>query len=134
MADMEKLTKTQKFDLILEALETSIIEDEQREIIVNFVKAEQELLEKRIQKEKERAQKKKAEGDELRKTIFGLLTDEPQTVNDILIALDNEALTSQKVIARLSALVNAGEVTKEQIKVDNKRVMSYRLAGAKIEE
>lgn len=67
-------------------------------------------LDKRAEQAKARAAKAKQEGDELRETIYGVLTDEPQTMAEILAAVQNvtgdTTLTTNKLVPRLSALAD----------------------------
>ena len=83
---------------------------------------------KAAEKAKERAAKK-AEGDDLRARVEAVLTDSPQTVNDILAALDDETLTPAKVVARLTQLRKFEKVTKEEVRVDGRSLVAYKLAA-----
>ena len=118
----KKITKKDNFIEIREVLEKAGEID-----LAAVMSHEIELLENKAIKNKERAAQRKVEGDELRDTISNILTDELQTVDDIVDQIDDEEITKAKVVARLTQLVNLGEAAKEQVKNDdNKKVMAYR--------
>lgn len=85
-------------------------------------------LEQKAVKAAERAAKTKAEGDELRAAVLALVTAEPKTADQITAELGNEEISKAKVVARLTQLVNAEQVKKEEVKTDNGRKMTYFLA------
>ena len=87
-------------------------------------------LDAKAAKAKERAAKNKAEGDELRAAVESAVTDELQTIDAITAAVNAmegyEDVTKSKVTARLTQLVKAGSIHKEQIKTeDGRKVMAY---------
>ena len=100
----------------------------------------QEFLEKQVAqidakavKAKERAAKAKAEGDELTKAVEAVITAEFQTADAITEQVDFEDVTKSKVVARLTKLVAAGKVVKEQRKVGDRKAMCYKIFGADVE-
>ena len=60
--------------------------------------------------------------------ILAQIGNEPITVDEIVIALDSEEVTRNKVTARLGKLVKAGTIVKEAVKVEGNKRMAYRLA------
>lgn len=85
------------------------------------------LLQKRSVKNKERAAARKIAGDELRDTISNILTDDLQTVDEIVEQIEGEDVTKAKVVSRLTQLVKLNEAIKEQVKTeDNKKIMAYK--------
>jgi len=85
-------------------------------------------LEAKTEKAKERAAKKRAEGDELRNKIKDLLTtDDYQTVADIVAQIDDPEITNAKVVARLTALCKTGTAEKTELKIDKRKVKGYKL-------
>ena len=99
--------------------------------ILSYCDTALKQLESKAEKAKERAAKNKTKGDELRAEVFSRITEEFQTADAILEMIEGfEDVTKPKVIARLTQLVKAGEVEKEQIKVDNRKQMAYRLVSA----
>ena len=70
----------------------------------------------------------KVEGDELRNTVEATLTEEYQTIADIIAQIDDEEISKAKVTARLTSLVKSGIAIKEEAKTeDGKKIMVYRL-------
>ena len=136
---MEKVTKKQMFEGMIAYFrgEDTAISEAQFE---TFCLAQIADLDKKAAKAKERAAAKKAEGDELTDVVYGVLTDEFQTIADIaeavLAELGEEAaadVSTQKITARLTKLGKAGAIVKEQvsIEVDGKKSkkMGYKLAS-----
>lgn len=95
-----------------------------------YVSTTLEQIDKKNAKAAERAAQKRAESDELRATIAGLLTDEYQTVAQIMDQLDVEDLTPAKVVARLTQLRKAGEAHSTDVKVDSRKVKAYAAGPA----
>ena len=123
---MEKITKKQNYEMLLDIVSNSDVE--LKEEMVEFINKEIATIDARAEKAKERAAAKREAGDELREAVKSVLTSDLQTADAILVQLDGEELTKQKVIARLTQLVNAGVATKEDVKTeDNKTVKAYKL-------
>lgn len=121
----KKLTKKDYYNEILSILTEK---DESQELI-DFVQNQIDTLDKRAEKAKERAAEKRAEGDELRETVKSVLTNDFQTVENIVSAINDEEISKAKVIARLTQLVTLGEVEKTDVKSDDgKTRKAYRLA------
>ena len=124
-----KITKRDYFGMIRTMIEGSGVENEDE--ILGFIDKEVAVLDARAEKAKERAAKKREESDELRQAIFEVLTDEGQTVADIVDKLDREDITRQKVVARLTQLIKDGKVQKDTAKTeDKKKVTIYMVAAA----
>jgi chromosome condensin MukBEF complex kleisin-like MukF subunit len=90
--------------------------------VVAYCENELALLESKKVKAKERADKKRAEGDELQAAIASVLTDAPQTRDDILAHFDDEELTVGKIQAKLNNLVKFGQASKCNIKTEDGKV------------
>lgn len=69
----------------------------------------------------ERAAANKAAGVEVKNKIKAVLGDTPMTVAEIVAALDDENITSAKVIARASQMVKDGEIFKGETRTEDKR-------------
>lgn len=128
-----KITKKERFESIIALCEAVDAEDVDLDGIIEFCQNEIAALDKRAAKAKERSAEKRATNDEYLEVVFGVLTDEPMTRNDVLTALDNPELTVNKVGARLTKLVSSGRAIKEETTVETedgkkKKVMTYRLA------
>lgn len=102
--------------------------------VLAFIDKQIAQLDAKAEKARKDAEKRRAAGDALRGKIKALLTNEYQTVDTITDALDDEEVTKAKVVARLGQLIKLGEVEKEQVQVDKRKIMAYRLAGVAIEE
>ena len=98
------------------------------DVLKAFAEKKLAQLDKRRDAAAKRAEKKREESDALTEEIYGLLTDTPMTIDEIVLALDNEDVTTNKVAARLGKLIKADRVVKEAVRVDKRRKMAYRLA------
>lgn len=126
MADTIKMTKVDYFEQLAGIVEASDVEN--KEDILKFIQGSIETLENRKRAAQERAEKKKNEPDELADAVKAVLSGELQTADDIAAQIEGEDVTKQKVVARLTKMVNAGTVRKDSIKTDDKRkVMGYAL-------
>lgn len=123
----KKLTKKELYGMAKEIVENSNAEG--KDILIEFIDRQVEILENKAVKSKERAAEKRAAGDELRGNIKSVLTNEYQTADEITSLIGDETVTKAKVIARLSQLVKLGEAEKTDVKTeDNRTVKAYRLA------
>ena len=126
MADTIQMTKVDYFEQLVGIVEASDVED--KEDILKFIQSSIETLENRKRAAQERAEKKKNEPDELADAVKAVLSGELQTADDIAAQIEGEDVTKQKVVARLTKMVNAGIVRKDSVKTDDKRkVMGYAL-------
>ena len=126
MADTIKMTKIDCFEQLAGIVEASDVEN--KEDILKFIQSSIETLENRKRAAQERAEKKKNEPDELADAVKAVLSEELQTADDIAAQIEGEDVTKQKVVARLTKMVNAGSVRKDSVKTDDKRkVMGYAL-------
>lgn len=127
------MTKREMFEKIM-----GMVEDAD---VVEFCEKEIAALDKKNEKAKEYSAKKKAEGDELRAAVFNVLTDDYQTVADILTALGDGIAdaTASKVVSRLGNLIKDGAVEKTQITIPGgdgfkaRRVQAYRTTSVDAE-
>lgn len=103
----KKMTKKEMFAKIAESMKSDVD-------VVEFCEKEIAALDRKAEKAKERAAKKRAEGDELKDAAKDCLTGEFRAAADIvedLVAAGYEA-TVGKVIYRLNALVREGVAVK----------------------
>ena len=128
MENTVKKTKAMYFAELREMVLAAVEDQAQRDELVEFIDKQIETLEKRKVAAAERAEKKKAESDAMTDAILAQIGNEPITVDEIVIALDSEEVTRNKVTARLGKLVKAGTIVKEAVKVDGNKRMAYRLA------
>lgn len=96
--------------------------------LIDFLDRQITSLKNKAVKAKEKAEQKKNEGDILKFAIKDILTEENQTLDEILNQLEIENISKAKVAARLGQLIKAGEASKVEVKTeDGKRVMAYSL-------
>ena len=98
------------------------------EDMVDYIDTTLAQLDKKAEKAAERAAKNKAEGDELRAKVLALVTDTPQTADEITASLGDAEVSKAKVVARLTQLVKTEVVKKEETKIGDSRKMVYSLA------
>ena len=128
MENTVKKTKAMYFAELRKMVLAAVEDQAQRDELVEFIDKQIETLEKRKAAAAERAEKKKAESDAMTDAILAQIGNEPITVDEIVIALDSEEVTRNKVTARLGKLVKAGTIVKEAVKVEGNKRMAYRLA------
>jgi uncharacterized protein (DUF885 family) len=118
---MEKMTKTQMFEMIKELLADNAE-------VVEFCDAQIEALANKAAKAKAKAAEKRAAGDELYAAVVACLTSEGQTREDILNQVEGEDLSVAKIGARLTQAIKNGVAVKDSIKVEGKTKTTYKLA------
>lgn len=126
---MEKMTLAQYHENVAMVF-ASIEGFEGAEEMVRIANEKLAQLAAKAEKNKERAAEKARKGDELRAKIQDLLTDEYQTADEIVVALEDEEITKAMVTPRLSALITAGIAVKDKVKRegDKNPKMAYKLA------
>ena len=122
---VEKITKVDMFNAIADFIADS--DWERKDEAIEFIEKQIDQLKAKAEKAKSRAEAKKVEGDALREIVAEVLTNEPQTIDAITasVAENCSDVTKAKVTARLTQLVNLGEATKKQVKVDGRKIMVY---------
>lgn len=123
-----KKTKAMYFAELREIILNTIMEQDDQDELIEFIDKQLETLEKRKAAAAERAEKKRAASDAMSDAILAQISEDLVTVDDIVAALDDEAVTRNKVTARLGKLVKAGTIVKEAVRVDGNKRMAYRLA------
>ncbi len=91
----------------------------ERDVMVEFAEKKIAQLDKRNASAKARAEKKRAESDELMGVVASFVGDEPQTRAQITAAMIAEGhdVTEGKVGARLNKLVANGEIAKAKARI-----------------
>lgn len=121
----KKMTKKEMFGLLLELLETAEVAE--RDELKNFVAHEIEMIENKAEKAKTYKRKKTA--DVLKEQVYTKLDAlEFRTIHDIVSDFNDADITAAKVSARLTSLVKEGLAIKEEIKIENRKLMGYKLA------
>ena len=133
MNETTKMTKREIYEAMIEGFKTGEFAIDADTAIEHFEK-EIALLDKKAVKAKETAAKKRAEGDELTAAVRAALTDEFQTLADIVAAINDPEITVAKVQVRANNLFKNGEAEKGEITIpateggkSSKRV-AYKLA------
>ena len=128
MENAVKKTKAMYFAELREMVLAAVEDQAQQDELIEFIDKQIETLEKRKVAATGRAEKKKAESDAMTDAILAQIGDELITVDEIVIALNSEEVTRNRVTARLGKLVKAGTIVKEAVKVEGNKRMAYRLA------
>jgi hypothetical protein len=112
----KKITKAEVIGVIMEAMADNAD-------VVAYCENELALIENKRIKAKERQDKKRAEGDELQGIVASVLTSDPATRDDILVAVieatGNEELTVGKIQAKLNNLVKFEQASKCTVKTED---------------
>lgn len=101
------MTKREKFEVIANLADVKANAE-----LSEFIANEIALLEKKSAYKSSKPTKRQAENEVIKECIAGVLTDEGQTVTEILAQLNVEGLTNQRV----SALLRQMNVHKEIVK------------------
>jgi hypothetical protein len=126
MAD-KKITKAEVLAIIMEGMADNAD-------VVAYCENELALLESKKVKARARQDAKRAEGDEFQKAVAELLTNEPQTRDDLAAAFNDEEITPAKVGAKLNNLVKFGQASKCNVKTeDGKTKVAYTVFMADAE-
>lgn len=128
---VEKITKVDMFNAIADFIADT--DWERKDEAIEFIEKQVDQLKAKAEKAKSRAEEKKLEGDALREVVYNALTNEPQTIDAItdIVAESCADVTKAKVTARLTQLVKLGEATKEQVKVEGRKIMVYKATANK---
>lgn len=101
------MTKREKFEII-----ANIAEVKDNAELSEFIAHEIELLNKKASSKSSKPTKRQAENEVIKGRIAEVLTDEGQTVTEILAQLGDENLTNQRVSALLRQMTVHKEVVK----------------------
>lgn len=128
----KKITKRDIYEAISQAMETGESTIEPQEII-DFCHKEIAALDRKAEKARENAAKKREEGDALLELVRNALTDEYQTIADVTKAIDSEDVSVARVQYRLNQLVSMNRAEKTDISVgegQSKRTLkAYRITA-----
>ena len=98
--------------------------------LIEFFDNEVMLLDKKVERSRTSAAKKREAGDPLMEMVRSVLTEDYQTVSDILSNIEDEDATASKIIYRLNALVKSGEVEKADVQVPGSEGVKSRIIKA----
>lgn len=100
--------------------------------MLEFLQGQAQQVVTKAEKAREKAAEKRAKGDDLRIQVYNALDENCATAEVILARLQEvegrEDLTVSKVRARLTQLVQSGAAIKEQIKVNKRVKVAYKVA------
>ena len=130
MENTVKKTKVMYFTELREMIMNAVNDEEKQDELLAFIDKQIETLEKRKEAAATRAAKKKEESDALTEEILGLIGEDLVTVDEIVVAINREDVTRNKVTARLGKLFKNGAIVKETVKVNGNQRMAYKLADA----
>lgn len=129
---MEKITKREMYESLISVVATGEMKYD-KDAYIDFCQKEIESLEKKAEKAKTNAAKKKAEGDKLADAVYAALSaEEFETKETITDRVGDEDATVAKVQYRLTALVKEGKAEKSEIEIagsegqKKRKVMAYR--------
>ena len=127
-----KYTKRDYFSNLISFVTTGSCEISNDELVA-FCETQNALLDKRAEKARAAAAAKKTEGDALTDAVLAAMTDEPQTITEIVAALNDENVTAAKVTYRLGQLFNAEKIVKGEMTVKAeghkpRKLVTYKLA------
>ncbi len=119
------MTKREMYDVIANVFNE--IENENKDEILTFVEKEKAALDRRTESARKRAAAKRAEKDVIYGKLEAILdeADAPMTVNELLVALDDENLTPAKVISRMTGLVKENIAAKTIVKDGDRKLVGY---------
>ena len=113
------MTKREVFEAIITATNAGSVSVDgmTSEEVVAFFENEIGNLDKRAERSRATAAKKREAGDALTETVKSILTDDFQTIADIAAQIEGEDVTASKVTYRLNALVKEGYAEKADVQV-----------------
>ena len=132
---MKKVTKKEMFNLMLEIfVSRERPDDATADMCAQFCAKEIESLESKAVKAKEYAAKKRAENDTLTDVVLDALTGDYTLIDDIVAAIlaDGVEISKQKVVYRLTKLIEEGAAEKTQMTIPasegkkSRKVTAYR--------
>lgn len=139
-----KMTKRDYFEqlktIVLEDVTEGSLDADQAGELVAFLDGQMEQITAKAEKAKERAAAKQAEPDEIYDSlvrIFENIEDDAWVTAETLAAeigtIDGEAVSRQKVTARLTKMVRAGMLEKETQTFEKRRLTVYRMAHDEVQ-
>ena len=130
------MTKREVYAAVIAGVQagTVAVEGMETEEVIEFFENEITNLDKRAERSRATAAKKREAGDALMEAVKGALTDDFQTIADIAAMIEGEEVTASKVTYRLNALAKEGYAEKADVQipategVKARVVKAYRIA------
>lgn len=131
------MTKREVYAAVIAGVQagTVAVEGMETEEVVAFFENEITNLDKRAERSRATAAKKREAGDALMEAVKGALTEDFQTIADIAAMIEGEEVTASKVTYRLNALAKEGYAEKADVQipategVKARVVKAYRIAS-----
>ena len=113
------MTKREVFEAVIAGVQagTVAIEGMETDEMVAFFENELTNLDKRAERSRATAAKKREAGDALMETVKATLTEDFQTIADIAAQIEGEEITASKVTYRLNALAKDGYAEKADVQI-----------------
>jgi hypothetical protein len=132
------MTKREVFEAVIASVQadTVALEGMETDEVVAFFENEIVNLDKRAERSRATAAKKREAGDALMETVKATLTEDFQTIADIAAQIEGEEITASKVTYRLNALAKEGYAEKADVQIPATEttkarvVKAYRIAQA----
>lgn len=129
MTKTVKITKAMILSQIKANVENMVFEGEvTADDVIAYVDTTLEQMAAKNAKAAEKRAEKKAANDDLKDAIAKVLTDEFQTGEQIVEALDMEDVTKNKVASRMKVLIEEKVAVKGTIKDGKRNLVGYKLA------
>jgi len=129
-----KITKKDVLFAIKNLVENGTLEGVSADDVIAYVDTTIAQIDAKAAKAKEKAAEKKAEGDALYDAVAAVLTDEYQTIADILAKVNDPDATTAKVSARLTKLRKADMAHMAKVDVDGRKLNGYAAGPAPVTE
>lgn len=113
------MTKREVFEAVIAGVNagTVAVEGMETNEIVAFFENELTNLDKRAERSRATAAKKREAGDTMTEAVKAILTNDFQTIADVAAQMEGEEVTASKVTYRLNALVKEGYAEKADVQV-----------------
>lgn len=129
----KKMTQMEMYARIAEALAMVDVEDQDE--LIAFVKSRIDQLKRKAEKSAERAKERATKEDVLMVLIKGALMGYDdympiKKIAEMVQGATDEEVTPGKISSRMSKMVRAGEAEKIAVKEGSRKVIAYRLTEA----
>ena len=126
------MTKREVFAAVIAGVQagTVAVEGMETEEVVAFFENEITNLDKRAERSRATAAKKREAGDVLMEAVKGALTEDFQTIADIAALIEGEEITASKVTYRLNVLAKEGYAEKADVQIPATEGVKARVVKA----
>lgn len=126
------MTKREVFAAVIAGVQagTVAVEGMETEEVVAFFENEITNLDKRAERSRATAAKKREAGDVLMEAVKGVLTEDFQTIADIAALIEGEEVTASKVTYRLNVLAKEGYAEKADVQIPTTEGVKARVVKA----